>query len=609
MKWLKFTQSADVMSLCCVNQLTGTEYPPVDLSRFSDTNWVFTPAVPGPSVTPTTGIAVSASTTGEAAYSYKVTSVSPIDGTESIASAVGSVVSAVDIESTAGTITVTWNPVNGVNEYNIYRASISLVSAGTPPVPPVGSLFGYAGSAFGNQFIDSNIVPDFTQVPPTHRNPFARGQIQSLTPNAGGSGYTTATPTITTLEGSGAVIVPVITGGAVVAYIVQDAGSGYLPTDSVAITGDGSGAAASLVVGAETGTYPAVVAYFQERRAYAYTLNQPDTAFLSQPGAFTNFDVRVPTIDSDAIQSTPWSVEVNGIQFMIAVTGGLMVLTGLEAYFLAGAGSSPFTPTPLTPSSQSALPQGFNGCSPTIPPIRIYQDVVYVQAKGSTYRDFSFDISQYTYTGVDLTSNSTHLFRNFTILEHAWCEEPYRVLWAVRSDGILLSLTWDKHEKVSGWARHDTNGLFQSVCSVTELPVDALYTAVQRVIGGQTAYIVERFDNRLWASVEDAWCVDCGFSLPQTFPNITLSASSATGLGALTGVTGLIGGTGYSAGTTFIVTDAPTAPNGPAWTWHRGCSGRNYRRRGRYWDQFHNSGHQLSQSTDRRSGPGRECGR
>jgi hypothetical protein len=52
LKWIKLTESADVMSLCCVNQDTGTEYPPVDLARLSDTSWVFTNAVPAPSVSP-----------------------------------------------------------------------------------------------------------------------------------------------------------------------------------------------------------------------------------------------------------------------------------------------------------------------------------------------------------------------------------------------------------------------------------------------------------------------------------------------------------------------------------------------------------------------------
>jgi hypothetical protein len=297
------------------------------------------------------------------------------------------------------------------------------------------------------------------------------------------------------------------------------------------------------------------VAYFQERRAYAYTLNQPDTYFMSQPGSFTNFDTRTPTIDSDAITGSPWSVQVNGIQFMITIGGALLVMTGKEAFLLTGSGGSAFTPQPLTPSSQSAQPQGIDGCSATVPPIRIYQDVLYVQANDATYRDFKFDISLYSYTADDITQNSTHLFRGYSVLQHAWCEEPYRVLWAVRSDGILLSLTWLKSEKVAGWARHDTYGSFVSLCSITEPPVDALYVATLRTLGQHSAYVIERMDNRLWTSVEDAWCVDCGFSLPQQTPQAVLFASSATGSGAVTGSKNLVGGQGYSAGTTISVVD------------------------------------------------------
>src|SRR5574337_220917 len=526
--WIKATESADTMSLCCVNQQTGTEYPPVDLTRFADDNWVLTTVVATPSLSAPTGASVTvtpqpATPVADAGYSYVVTALNS-DGTESIASNIASVADQTDIGATAGTATIAWSDVIGGNKYFVYKATPVLVPHGTGShVPPTGSPFGYVGYAFGSRFMDTNIIPDFTQVPPLHKNPFARGQILSLTPGAGGSGYTsTPTATINTFTGGGAVILPVVdAANTVVSYIVQDGGQNYAPTDTVTISGGGgSGATATLVLGPQTGTYPGVVAYFQQRRTYAYTINQPDTYFMSQPGLFLNFDTRDPTIPSDAITGTPWSVQVNGIQFMVPIGGALMVLTGLEAYLLTGEGGSTFTPQPLTPSSQSAQNQGFNGCSATVPPVRIYQDVLYVQAKGSTYRDFSFDVSKYSYTGDDITQAATQLFTGYTIKQHAWCEEPYRVLWAVRSDGVLLSLTWMKTEKVCGWARHDTFGSVKSLCSVTEPPVDALYLAVQRNIGEHTAYTIERMNNRIWNSVEDAWCVDCGFSLPMDKPEI-----------------------------------------------------------------------------------------
>ena len=324
--------------------------------------------------------------------------------------------------------------------------------------------------------------------------------------------------------------------------------------------GTASGAAASLQVGAETGTYPSVPSYFQERRVYANSLNNPDTYWMSQPGAFLNFDSRIPSIASDAITGSPWSVQVNGVQFMILTAGGLLVFTGLQNWLLVGTGSFATAVQPFTPSTQVATPQPENGCSPTVPPIKINYDVIYVSSKGSFYWDQPYQLYALS-EPIDLTNFSSHLFTGYTIKEHAWCAQPYKVIWSVRTDGVVLSLTYLKQQEVFGWGRHDTNGLFQSVCSVTEPPVDAPYFAVQRfpqpaLTAGVNAYMIERMDNRIWQDVESTWCVDCGLSLPQPTPNATLSASSATGLGACSGVTGLIGGINYSPGTTAAVVDA-----------------------------------------------------
>ena len=473
--YLKFTQSADVMSICCVNQETLIDYQPQDLTRNSDSDWSFSPVVATPTIAPPASLTLVPSAAGSVFYDYVVTSISGVDGSESIASVIAfNPLGAVDIAATLGTISLSWPAVAGAVAYNIYKAQpCYLVDV------PAGAQFGYAGTAFGTSFIDNNIVQDFTQAPPTYQNPFS-----------GGNGF-----------------------------------------------------------------YPSVPTYFQERRVYANTLAEPDTYFMSQPGAFLNFDSRIPTIASDAIIGSPWSVEVNGIQFMVPMPGGLVVLTGLQAWQLTGTGGSSLNPQAITPFSQQAQPQAYNGCSPTVPPIRIDYDIVYVQAKGSIVRDLSYQFYVNIYTGVDLTLNSSQLFTGFMIKEWAWAEEPYKIVWAVRDDGILLSLTYLKAQEIAGWARSDTQGLFQSVCSVTEPPVDAIYLATQRFPSEGPAYMIERMDNRIWTNVEDTWCVDCGLALTQPQPDATLSASSATGLGACASVTNLVGGHFWSAGTTAAVVD------------------------------------------------------
>ena len=662
--YLKFAQSADVMSICCWNQLTGTNYPSYDLARVSDSNWTLTKIDPKPTITaPTTCTAVPTIAGSGAYYQYEVTAVSLVDGTESIASPIGSAANVTDIAQ-AGAILVTWSAVAGAENYNIYKAQPGLET----PVP-AGAQYGFIGQAQGTQLVDSNIVSDFTQVPPTHTNPFAPGGVIKVNITGAGTGLTTVTWAITTSTGSGFNGYPIIVGGQLSAFVITDNGEGYAPGDSIAFNGAGfaagaitfsanptaadtitlnsvvwtfvsaitganqtlvkstlaltisqlvtdlaasgnaslivatygsfasgsnvvlsvtyntagtggnaytlaasvatpsgthltggggtSGTAptATLTIGPASGTYPSVTAYFQERRAYAASPLNPDTYWMSQPGAFLNFDVRNPTIASDAITGTPWSVEVNGIQFMVSMPGGLVVLTGLSAWQLTGVGGSSLNPQPLTPSNQQAQPQAYNGCSATVPPIKIDNNILFVQAKGSVVRNFEYNFFTNIYTGTDQTQLSSHLFTGYAIKEWAWAEEPYKILWAVRNDGILLSLTYLKQQDVAGWARHDTNGLVQSVCSVTEPPVDAVYIAVERFTPNGTAYMIERMDNRIWASREDCWCVDSGLSYPMPTPNATLTASSPTGLGAIINIDLLIGGQNYSNLTVVNITD------------------------------------------------------
>lgn len=484
-EYLKFVQSADVMSLCCVNQESFRSYQPQDLTRTTDTHWAFEPTVATETVLPPPATTISiTNTTGDAWYAYKITSINPADGTESLPTpevAIGGV----DIFTTEGTVTVGWTAVSGVVDYNVYRAPITFFNP-----PAVGVPYGLIATVHGLTFQDSGTIPvDYAIQPPVFNNPF---------------------------------------------------------------------------VGARN--YPGVVSYFQERRVYANSLNQPDTYWMSQTGSFTNFDVRSPPVDSDAITGSPWSVQVDGVQALVDMPGGLVTLTGREAWQLTGPGGSSLNPQPITPAGQQAQPQAFNGCHSHVPPIRIDYDILYVQAKGFKVRDLAYQIGLNIYTGIDMTLSSSHLFDLYQIQEWAWTEEPHKILWVVRTDGVMLSMTYVKPENILGWARHDTDGSFVSCASITEPPVDALYVATKRDIGTHTAipdpngnniYFVERMDDRIWDDIDSAWCVDCALTLPQPQPEAILQISPwSYGLGRLAGATTVDpGNSNYSRYTTGIVTD------------------------------------------------------
>ena len=465
--YLKFTQSADTMSLTCVNQATGAEYPPYELVRNGLTNWVFTATSFASSIAAPTGVGITVFSSANLStfYSYVVTAVSTANGDESIASTPASAENN-DISINAGSNKITYNTVTGAGSYNIYKAVPSYNVA-----VPAGVSFGFAGTSTGLSFVDTNITADFTQTPPLHTDPFTPGG-----PNPA------------------------------------------------------------------SGTYPGVVAYFQQRRGYANTQNRPDTYFFSQPDSYKNFDSSKPSVDSDAVIGAPWAQQINGIQFMVPMPSGLIVLTGSGAWLLNGSSGGT-----LTPSSQIATAEAYNGCSATIPPIVINYDILYVQSKGSIVRDLSYNFFVNIYTGEDKTILANHLFDYHQLQQWAWAEEPFKVVWATRNDGVCLSLTYLKEQEVYAWARHDTDGAFIGVCSITEPPINAVYFITRRHVRGVWVYYSERMDNRNWHSAEDCFCVDAGLSYPRTYPNATLTPAAAVGTNNISSANVIIGGSGYTA--------------------------------------------------------------
>jgi len=282
---------------------------------------------------------------------------------------------------------------------------------------------------------------------------------------------------------------------------------------------------------------PQVSAYFQQRLVLANGGgNDVDRFWMGKAAADYNFDDSNPSQADDAIDARLVSLEVNEIKSMIPMPSGLIMLTTKGAWQVSGgAGGVATQGGPVTPSTLTATPQAYIGAN-DVPPILINYDILFVQQKGSIIRDLSYNIYANIYTGNDISILSSHLFYGHQILEWAYAEEPFKIVWCVREDGTLLSLTILKEQDMYGWARHDTLGNFQSVCSVTEGMVDATYFVVQRPLPDGTSFVqqIERLADRTFQfGAEDAWSVDAAVRTsanePASAVTIVLSGSNAVG--------------------------------------------------------------------------------
>ena len=285
-------------------------------------------------------------------------------------------------------------------------------------------------------------------------------------------------------------------------------GAGYIVAPN--ITFSAGAAAATAVLGPASVGNPTVPAFFQQRLALAAPLAQPETIYFSQPGNYYNYDVSTPTQDDDSITASIVSGQLNNIKSMIPQPGGLIVLTDGGSFLINGGSLG----SAITPASITSNAQSFLGCN-DMPPIVVNYDILYVQSKGSSVRDASYNFYANVFTGSDISVLSSHLFFGYQLLQWAWAEEPYKIVWGIRNDGTLLSLTFIKEQDFIGWAHSDTHGSFESVCTVVEAASEGfqnfVYFVVEREVNGVSVQYIEQLPERAISGlVKDYWTVDAG---------------------------------------------------------------------------------------------------
>ena len=253
---------------------------------------------------------------------------------------------------------------------------------------------------------------------------------------------------------------------------------------------------------------PSCVSYYQQRRVFGNTNNKPDTIFYTQTGNQSNFNVSSPSRDDDAITAALSALQLNEIRHFVPQSDLLCLTSGAEWKINAGSDVA------FSASTIRQNPQTYIGSS-HVPPLICGGAVLYVQDRGSMVRNLGYTLESDSYSGGDLTILSSHLFEDKTVKEWGYQQIPHSVVWVARSDGAMLTLTYNKEQEVVAWTRHDTLGNYKSVCSVPESSdvEDAVYCVVERTVNGNTVQYVERVHTRYFDDVRDAFFVDSGLSL------------------------------------------------------------------------------------------------
>lgn len=231
--------------------------------------------------------------------------------------------------------------------------------------------------------------------------------------------------------------------------------------------------------------YPATVALHEQRLAFANTTAQPFGLWMSASADYANF---LPgTKDDETIAYNIAANQADPVRWM-ASSSDLLLGTLSQEFAAFGGGLG----DPITPSNTRIVPQSGEGAN-GVQPVRIGTETVFVNRTGRRVISLGGEGDTGAYAATDLNELAGHLTLGAPVTRLAWARNPAALLWALRADGALLSLTYRREQQLYGWARHDLGGTVESIAVIPSATGahDELWLVVRRSVAGQLRRFIE----------------------------------------------------------------------------------------------------------------------
>lgn len=229
--------------------------------------------------------------------------------------------------------------------------------------------------------------------------------------------------------------------------------------------------------------YPSAGTLYEQRLTCGGSLNFPQTVWLSRTGEYLNFELG--TKDDDAMSFTVASDQINPVSHLAQIKV-LIALTYGGEFSLSGGVEKAIAPTNIQVKNQSVY-----GCN-RVRPVRIGNELYFMQRGNRKLRAMAYKYDSDAYGAPDMSVLSEHATES-GIVDMSYQQEPESIMFLVRADGVIATLTVDRDQDVVGWARQITDGQFESVASIPSVDGEQMWTIVNRTINGQTVRSVERF--------------------------------------------------------------------------------------------------------------------
>ena len=256
----------------------------------------------------------------------------------------------------------------------------------------------------------------------------------------------------------------------------------------------------------QTGEYPSIIGFFQQRRVLSGRGATPDTVFYSAIGDYDDF-VANPNVTADsAFRATLATPTLSSIVAAVSLREDIIFLTDDSVWGVRSAGPG-FTAANLFQAPQSRIP------ADPVRPVNFDDDVLFVRKGGRSLISVRFDNNSGRYTPIDLSLSARQIFScggTRAGLIQTFFDRLRRVV-VPNGEGQLAHLSVNLAYNLTAWTRWVTEGEFEA--SGVTLGDESYYTVIRRTVGGRTRRFIEvNHPHRRDRQLEDQFFVDSGLT-------------------------------------------------------------------------------------------------
>ncbi len=224
-------------------------------------------------------------------------------------------------------------------------------------------------------------------------------------------------------------------------------------------------------------TIPREMIVHHNRLLFGGSSVRPSTLHGSKVGHYMTFgsgvkdgDPFVVTLSGDKVGRILWMAVTD--QLYIGTSGGIFAVSGV-----------------LTPTEFQLRKVTSHAASP-VHSVSASGSILFFHKDAKTLREIEYADQAENYRATDLTVYSTHLFEESRAIKMVVMNDPMIVVWILRENGTLVSLSYEKTVNMYAFARHNFPGVVMDIVAGRSNEMYAVVKVVVEV-GGEEKEVLQ----------------------------------------------------------------------------------------------------------------------